>query len=142
MMMMKKFLPAFSLLFLYNVMAWAQPVSEDLPRVTECIALVNIKFVPAPGKSPSVQTVIIRDGLVTHTGHDITIPPDAFIIHADSLYAYPAFIDALSHTGIKEESSTPPQGGQGRAQRPPVDEEGNPSHEDAGITPSIPYAPQ
>lgn len=134
-MIMRKILPALSLILLCHVIAWTQPVSEDLPRVTECIALVNIKLVTAPGKSPAVQTVVIRDGLITHIGADIKVPPDAYVIQADSLYAYPAFIDALSHTAIKEESITPPQSGQGRSQRPPVDEEGNPSHEDAGITP-------
>ena len=120
---------------LCQMTAWTQPVSDDLPRVTECIALVNIKLVAAPGKSPMTQTVVLRDGLITHMGADIRIPPDAYIIQADSMYAYPAFIDAFSHTGIKEETTTPAQGGQGRSQRPPVDEEGNPSHEDAGITP-------
>src|SRR5688500_7667772 len=117
-----------------------QPVSEDLPKVTSCIALMNVNLVAAPGKASQTSNVVIRDGIITHVGKNIQIPGDAYRIEADSLFAYPAFIDAFSRTGLKsEESSTGPgassQGG--RPSRPPVDVEGNPSLTDAGITPFI-----
>ncbi|MBK9982640.1 MAG: amidohydrolase family protein [Saprospiraceae bacterium] len=121
----------------------AQPVSEDLPQITGCIALINAKVISAPGKPMQVETIIMRDGLITDIGPRAKIPSDAYRIQADSLYAYPAFIDAFSSIGVKNpESDAPrggPQGGPGNRDRnntrPSVDEEGNPSLEDAGITP-------
>ncbi len=120
------------------VMALAQPVDEELPQITGCIALLNAKVVTAPGKSAVVSTVVMRDGLITTIGQNIKVPPDAYRIQADSFYVYPAFIDAFSSIGIKEtegEGNPGQQGPGNRNQRPTVDAEGNPSLEDAGITP-------
>jgi imidazolonepropionase-like amidohydrolase len=115
----------------------AQPVEEDLPQITGCIALVNAKVVTMAGKEPVVQNIVLRNGLITAIGADIKLPTDAYKIAADSLYVYPAFIDAFSNIGIKE----PDQGGRGNQRggqgddRPEIDEEGNASLEAAGITP-------
>ncbi|HLF64952.1 MAG TPA: amidohydrolase family protein [Saprospiraceae bacterium] len=119
----------------------SQPVHPDLPQITGCVALVHARVVTAPGKSPVVANVITRNGLITHVGSNGTIPNDAYRIAADSFYVYPAFIDAFSNTGIKEQKEEQAQGGPpgpgNRSQRAPVDEDGNPSLEDAGITPFI-----
>lgn len=119
---------------------WAQPVQDDLPQITGCIALVNANVVTAPGKSPVTSNVVFRDGLIVQAGPSIRIPPDAYRIQADSLYVYPAFIDAFSSIGIKSQDNEREGGGQGgpggnRGQRPAVDAEGNASLVDAGITP-------
>lgn len=123
----------------YSTLCPGQPVSEDLPKVTSSIALININLTTAAGKTPQRSNVVIRNGVFTAIGPNVPIPADAYRIHADSLYAYPGFIDAFSYTGIKEEESEsrgPSPNNQGRgASRPPVDEEGNIPLEDAGITP-------
>ena len=120
-------------------LVFSQPVIEDLPQITGCIALINAKVVTAPGKSPVVSTIVMRDGLITDIGSQIKIPADAFRIQADSLYAFPAFIDAFSYTGVKnpenEANRNTQQGPGNRGTRLPIDAEGNPSLEDAGITP-------
>lgn len=115
----------------------AQPVADDLPQITGCIALINAKVVSAPGKAPLVSTVIIRDGLITQVGVNMKIPADAYRIAADSFYVYPAFIDAFSSTGIKEPEGEGGQQGQGNrgGQKQSFDAEGNLPLEDAGITP-------
>jgi hypothetical protein len=131
------FLPCF---FIALVALRAQPVEEDLPQITGCIALTNAKVVTMAGKEPVVQNVILRDGLITAMGPQVKIPADAYKIAADSLYVYPAFIDAFSYIGIKEPEQ---QGGGGRGNqrgpqnddRPDIDEEGNASLEASGITP-------
>jgi hypothetical protein len=116
----------------------AQPIEEDLPQITGCIALTNAKVVTMAGKAPMVQNIVLRNGLITAIGADIKIPADAYKIAADSLYVYPAFIDALSYIGIKEPEQ---QGGRGNQRgpqgddRPEIDEEGNASLEASGITP-------
>ncbi len=119
----------------------SQPVHSELPQITGCVALVNAQVVTAPGKSPIVANVITRNGLITHVGPNASIPNDAYRIAADSLFVYPAFIDALSYTGIKEQKeeqgSGGPPGPGNRGQRVTVDEDGNPTLEDAGLTPFI-----
>jgi imidazolonepropionase-like amidohydrolase len=114
----------------------AQPVTDDLPQITGCIALVNARVVTEAGKEPLVQHVVLRDGLITAMGPQISIPPDAYKIKADSLYVYPAFIDACSYMGQKEPEAEGNRGGQQSGRdRPAFDSEGNVSLEEAGITP-------
>lgn len=134
---MRKFLGIASLLLLFSALR-AQPVSDDLPQVTGCIALINANVVSSAGKSLQVSDIVIRDGLITQIGSNIKIPPDAYRIPADSFYVYPAFIDAFSSISLKEEEEdnrTRIPGPDGRGSRPSVDAEGNPSLENAGITP-------
>jgi len=129
------FLPCFFIAFVTLV---AQPIEEDLPQITGCIALTNAKVITMAGKEPMVQNVILRDGLITAIGAQAKIPADAYKIAADSLYVYPAFIDAFSYIGIKEPEQ---QGGRGNQRgqqnddKPEIDEEGNASLEATGITP-------
>ena len=134
---MRRFLLVPGLVLFLVILSTAQPVNDDLPQITGCMALINARVVTAPGKLPVTTTVIVRDGLITAIGATVKIPPDAYRIAADSLYAYPAFIDAISYDGIKEpeEGNRNQQGGGNRGQKQEVDDEGNPSLEDAGITP-------
>ncbi len=113
------------------LVAFGQPIEENLPQITGCIALQNATIVAAPGQKPTKGTVIIRDGLIIEIGAGAKIPTDAYRIKADSLFVYPAFIDAFSYTGVKN----PEADNQQDRSRPSFDEEGNPSLEDAGITP-------
>ena len=134
---MRRYLLVSGFVLFLAILATAQPVNDDLPQITGCIALINAKVVSGPGKPPVSNTIVIRDGLITAMGASVKIPPDAYRIAADSLYAYPAFIDAISYDGIKEpeEGNRNQQGGGNRGQKQEIDAEGNPSLEDAGITP-------
>lgn len=114
----------------------AQPVSEELPQITGCIALKNARVITDAAKDPVTMHVIMRDGLIKELGPNVQIPVDAYVIAADSLYVYPAFIDACAYTGVKDADGDNNRGpGGGNRDRPAVDEEGNPSLTDAGITP-------
>ena len=126
------------ILSLTTRIVWAQPVTDDLPRVTNCLALLNVNLKQAAGKDIHRTNVLIRDGLIISVVPGISIPLDAYRIQADSLYAYPAFIDALSVTGIKEtesDNNAQASGGGGRNTKPVIDPEGNIPLEEAGITP-------
>jgi hypothetical protein len=129
----------FSLLPAPCSLLFAQPIDDDLPQITGCIALLNAKVVSAPGKPPVVSTIVMRDGLIIQIGPDIKTPPDAYRIAADSFYVYPAFIDAFSYTGIKEAEGEGGGNQQGPGNRggpkPSFDAEGNLPLEEAGITP-------
>ena len=131
--MRKIFLLPVFILFLTGL-ASAQPIDDDLPQITGCLALVNARVVASPGKAPVVSTVVMRDGLITQLGPNLKIPADAYRIAADSLYVYPAFIDAFCSTGINEPENGDGQGNRG-SQRPTFDADGNPPLEEAGITP-------
>ncbi len=100
---------------------------NEIPEVTRTYALINARVVQAPGRVLERTTVIVRDGLITAVGTDVTVPFDAERIEADSLTIYAGFIDALSHAGIPAPKEQP------RPERP--DNPGFPPDAEAGILP-------
>ena len=100
---------------------------DELAPVTRTYAITNVNIVQAPGRKIDMGTVVMKDGLIVAVGKNVSIPPEAIIIKADSMYLYAGFIDGLSRAGIvkpKEEE---------RGARPK--DPGNPKPEEAGITP-------
>jgi imidazolonepropionase-like amidohydrolase len=100
---------------------------DELAPVTRTYAITNVNIVQAPGRKIDMGTVVMKDGLIIAVGKNVSIPPEAIIIKADSMYLYAGFIDGLSRAGIvkpKEEE---------RGARPK--DPGNPKPEEAGITP-------
>lgn len=98
-----------------------------LGPVSGTYAIKNVNIIQAPGRKIDMGTVVIKDGLIVAVGKNVTIPADAILIKADSMYVYAGFIDGLSHTGVtkpKEEQS-----------RERLDDPGNPPPDKAGITP-------
>lgn len=119
-----------------------QAQNESLATpVTRTFALKNANIVQKPGQVIERGIVIVKDGLIQAVGKDVKIPVDAQVIDADSMYVYAGFIDGLSHTGVPRPEAN--QGrGQGGAQRGGQQQQqidrGNPSNEEAGITPEKP----
>lgn len=100
---------------------------DELAPVTRTYAITNVNIVQAPGRKIDMGNVVMKDGLIVAVGKNVSIPPEAIIIKADSMYLYAGFIDGLSRAGIvkpKEEE---------RGARPK--DPGNPKPEEAGITP-------
>jgi imidazolonepropionase-like amidohydrolase len=100
---------------------------DELAPVTRTYAITNVNIIQAPGRKIDMGTVVMKDGLIVSVGKNVSIPPDAIVIKADSMYVYAGFIDGLSRVGVvkpKEEE---------RRQRPK--DPGNPKPEEAGITP-------
>jgi hypothetical protein len=76
---------------------------EDALRpVTRTYAITNATIVQAPGRTLEQGTVIIKDGVITQVGKNLTIPTGAHVIKADSMFVYAGFIDGLSHTGVNK----------------------------------------
>lgn len=99
--------------------------------ITHTYALKNVNIITRPGQMITNGTVVVRNGLIHAVGQNVSIPSNAKVLKADSMYVYAAFIDGASHTGTpkpKEES-----GGRGNRSRD-VDP-GNPGNERAGVTP-------
>jgi imidazolonepropionase-like amidohydrolase len=119
-----KFILAISLLSASGLFAQDD---KELSPVTRTYAITNATIVQSPGKKIEKGTVIVKDGLIQSVGQSVTVPPEAIIIKADSMFVYSGFIDGLSRAGVnksKEENI-----------RERVKDPGNPTPERAGITP-------
>ena len=108
------------------VIAFPASAQNDVPEVTRTYAVTGATVVPAPGQLIDNATIVIRDGLIEAVGAGVSVPPDAVVIRADSLFAYAAFIDGLSHVGIPEPVDD---------NEPRPDDPGNPGYERAGVQP-------
>lgn len=114
------------LIVVLPVLASAQD-DKPLAPVTRTYAITNVNIIQAPGRKVDMGMVLIKDGIIKSVGKSISIPADAIVIKADSMYVYAGFIDGLSRAGVvkpKEETNR---------ERPK--DPGNPTPERAGITP-------
>jgi len=57
-----------------------------LQPVSRSYAITKVSVVQAPGRKLDNATVIVRDGIITAVGQNVTIPADATIVKGDSLY--------------------------------------------------------
>ncbi len=121
---MNKF--TWTFLFFLFILAPLQAQEDELAPVTGTVAVTNVNIVPSPGKLIEKGTVLIKDGMITGVGTNISIPVGARIVKADSMYLYPGFILGMSNVGIK----MPEQ-----KDRPNVKDPGNPPNDVAGTTP-------
>jgi len=99
---------------------------DDLAPVTGTYAITNVNIIQSPGRTVEMGTVLLEDGIIKAVGKSVSIPPDARVIKADSMYLYAGFIDGMSHVGVempKEEDDNN------------VDDPGNPPNDIAGIEP-------
>jgi imidazolonepropionase-like amidohydrolase len=109
------------------IAAYAQEEVKLAP-VTRTYAITNVNIIQAPGRKVDMGTVIIRNGVIRGVGKNLSIPADAVVIKADSMYVYAGFIDGYSRVGVtkpKEETNR---------ERPK--DPGNPEPALAGISPT------
>lgn len=126
---MKKLLSTLIALLLLVVAVQAQSVDDLLKPVTRTYALKNVTIVQKPGQVIENGTIIIKNGLIQAVGKNVTIPGNAKVLEADSMYVYAGFIDALSNVGIPA-----PKPDTDRS-RPRGEIRENPPYEMAGIMP-------
>lgn len=112
------------ILGLQDLVAQSDPKGER--RVTGTYAIQNATVTTAPGKTLSKATILIKNGIIESVGTNISIPKDAQLILADSLYIYPGFIDGASSAGVGKPAD---------AERPANMDPSKPTDEVAGITP-------
>jgi len=98
-----------------------------LAPVTRTYAITNVNIIQGPGRKVEMGMVILRNGIIQNVGKNLSIPADAVVIKADSMYVYAGFIDGYSRVGvIKPKEDT-------NRERPK--DPGNPEPAQAGITP-------
>ncbi|HVW86915.1 MAG TPA: hypothetical protein VHB50_19650, partial [Bryobacteraceae bacterium] len=85
-------------------------------------ALRDARIVTVSGPVIQHGTVVIRDGLISAAGDNITPPADAWIIDCKGLTIYPGLIDALSNWGLTNTPSAAilTAGGRGAVASTPV----------------------
>ena len=121
-----------------NLVVQAQ--TGDLQPLNRVYAVTHAFIVPKPGMLLTDATIVVRDGVIEAIGNQVSIPVDAQIIDADSMYVYAGFIDALSDAGIKKQEEEQGARGRGRAATPP---DNSPlTNTKSGVTPEIEVASQ
>ena len=60
--------------------------TDELRPVTNKYAIKNVTIVQAPGKVISNGSILIEDGIIKAVGSSISIPADAWVVEADSMF--------------------------------------------------------
>src|SRR5215510_1235420 len=99
-------LKAFSLTFVYAVALIAVAIFAFRPSSIrafdgEAYAIKGGTVVTVTGETIKNGIVVIRNGLITAVGADITIPADARVIDATGMIVYPGLFDSYTGYGIK-----------------------------------------
>lgn len=100
-----------------------------LDPVTTTYALTNVNIITKPGEKIESATVVIKDGLIHAAGKNVSIPANAKVIKADSMYVYAGFIDGLSHTGVAKPEKP--------KNAPKVKNPGDANYQQSGIQPHL-----
>lgn len=108
----------------------------------ETYAITNVRIVTMAGPAIDRGTVVMRNGLITQVGANVTAPPDARVIDGKDLTVYPGIIDANSTLGMPEAAPAPSPGGGGAAlllaqARPAPSPSGPNSTQPVGLQPEV-----
>lgn len=131
--MKRTYLLLFLFVFIVESSLFAQ--SEYETTITKTFAIKDAYIVQKPGQVIEVGTVIIENGLIKSVGKDVSIPSNARVLEADSMYVYAGFIDGLSNVGIPKPENTNNQRGQGQRGGQRQVNSANPTYKEAGIQP-------
>lgn len=99
---------------------------KELVPVSSTYAITNVNIIQSPGRRIDLGTVVVRNGLIVSVGKGITLPPEAIIIKADSMFVYAGFIDGLTRAGVNKPKDE---------NKDKVKDPGNPPPDRAGIAP-------
>lgn len=115
------------LLFLFTpFICFSQVDYDKIIKATDKVFVKDVIIHTKPGSVIEYGSILIEGGIITQVGKNLREPTDAYILKADSLHVYPAFIDALSHSTIKKKENE---------ERPKVKFRGSPPDDVAGISP-------
>lgn len=114
------------MLFLVGVMPLIG-LAQDLKPVTNKYAIKNATIMQAPGKTIQNGTILIENGIIKAVGTNVSIPADAWVVDADSMFVYSGFISGLSNIGVEKPKE--------KEEKDDRKLTGNPTYERAGITP-------
>ena len=131
---MKRLLYLAIVALMLPMVAQSQVDYDLIRKATNKIFIKDVIIHDRPGSSIEYGSILIDDGIIKQIGKGIPEPKDALILEADSLHVYPAFIDALSHTGVKKKEE--------EGKKPNIKFVGSPPNVVAGILPHLSVANQ
>ena len=70
-------------------------------------AIVGARVITVSGPVYDSATIVMRDGLITAVGPDVTAPPGARVISGKGLVVTPGLIDGLSAIGLPAPAPRP-----------------------------------
>jgi hypothetical protein len=83
-------------------------------RATSVYAIKGVRIFTAAGAPIENGTIVVRNGVIEDVGASITAPPDAIVIEAGGMNAYPGLIDMANDAPIDTgEAPAAPGGGGG-----------------------------
>lgn len=82
------------------------------------VAIRDARIVTVSGATLEKGTVVLKDGLITDVGANVTAPSGAWVINGAGLTVYPGLIDALSTWGLPSTAAAPAAPGGPPAARP------------------------
>lgn len=115
-----------AILLLTQLGLYAQIDYDKFPEVTSTYLVNDVHIQKSPTDSFGLGDILIKDGYISQVARSIEAPFDAYVVEGDSAYVYPAFIDALSHTGIAKKEE---------GEKPKVKFRGHPPNSVVGISP-------
>lgn len=101
-----------TLLALFLLTAIAIPFASA-QRGIDTYAITNARIVPVSGPTIERGTIVVRNGLITAVGANVTAPPDARVIDGAGTTVYPGLIDSYTNLAQPEPSPAPAGGGGG-----------------------------
>jgi hypothetical protein len=115
--------------FLFGTLAVnAQSDYTGKSAATRTYAITNASIVQSPGAVMEGGTIIVKNGLISAVGKNVSIPDDAEVLDGTGMYVYAGFIDGMSNVGTKRPKAMP---------RPSNLFTPDPPNDYAGITPEI-----
>ena len=82
-----------------SINAQSDPTGKS--AATRTYAITNASIVQTPGNVMEGGTIVIKNGLITAVGKNVTVPNDAQVLDGTGMYVYAGFIDGMSNTGAK-----------------------------------------
>lgn len=88
--------------FLFGTLAVnAQSDHTGKSAATRTFAITNASIVQSPGAVMEGGTIVVKNGLISAVGKNVSIPDDAQVLDGTGMYVYAGFIDGMSNIGAK-----------------------------------------
>jgi imidazolonepropionase-like amidohydrolase len=112
------FMPNVRLLVTHSAVSLAAifllPNTSAQRSAIDTYAITNARIATVSGATIERGTVVIRNGLISAVGANVTVPPDARIVDGNGLTVYPGLIDSYTNLALPEAAASPsPAGGGG-----------------------------
>ena len=104
-----------------TIQAQPRPTRPDVPRH---YAITGARIVTVSGPTLERGTVVVRDGVITAVGADVSVPEGVWVLDGSGKTVYPGFVDALTNLGHPAERAARAAGGEESPFGPtgPIDE--------------------